>query len=227
MNDFIMKFIAFIPQYLLDFGAVFSGPKRFVASRNVQPAANLQPALIFGIVSLAIFVLLTLPLLPPNSDLWVLLVDIAIVGLVLVTLAAGAIHLAWFIVGGRAGFGGFFITFMYYFGVIFVVEGLFNLLGFGVFRGLAPDLYAAMRTAMVKGTAWPDLSGNAAWRINRLIRGAGIVFAEIWGFCGWGAFRVLNGVSKRRSAVALAIWVVMAPVLTVVAYFLGLAFRQS
>ncbi len=227
MNDFIMKFIAFIPQYLLDFGAVFSGPKRFVASRNIEPKANLQPALIFGIVSLAIFVLLSLPLLPPNTDLWVFLADIAIVGLFVVTIAAGAIHLAWFIVGGRAPFGGFFITFMYYFGVIFVLEGAFNLLGFGVFRALAPDLYTQLHFAITHGTPQPNLSQNKFWHINLLIRGAGIIFADIWALCGWGAFRQLNALTKPRSAAAFAIWLILAPFLIIFAYFFAIAFRQS
>jgi hypothetical protein len=58
-------------------------------------------------------------------------------------------------------------------------------------------------------------------------RGAGIIFSDIWVFCGWGAFRELNELSKRRSASALALWAVMAPLVIVIAYFFEAAFRQS
>src|SRR6185503_14114577 len=113
MKDLIEKILKYLPQYFLDLGSVFSGPKRFIAARDVDTNEAFVDACLFFGLSVAILFILQAPLKPANEELWSYLVaefSSTLIGLI---LAGGAMCVAWWIVGGRASGRSIFVTYMY------------------------------------------------------------------------------------------------------------------
>jgi hypothetical protein len=227
MKDLIEKILAYLPQYLTDFGSLFSGPKRFMAQKNTRAEDTFGQSLIFLGVSLVLVVVMTAPLLPAGRDLWTYLGANAVRFLLSVSLAAINLRLAWRIVGGKATVRSFFVTYAYFFSVGVIVFTIFQLLGEGVFKVFEPDLYAQVIEAKLKKQPMPDLSGSSVPLVTLCVFVAGFVFLSVWSFVAWGAYRELNGLSKGRSFVALLITGVFTWPLAAVVFFVWSAMMQT
>lgn len=227
MKDLIQKILSYLPQYLMDFGALFSGPKRFMAQKNTRAEDTFDQSLLFLGVSLVLVVVMTAPLLPPGGDLWTHVGASAVTYLLTVTLSAIALRLAWRLVGGRATVRSFFVTYAYFFGVMVVVFTFFALLGEGVFKVFAPELYGQVIEAKLQKQPMPDLSGSSLPLVTFLILVAGYVFISVWGFVAWGAYRELNRVSKGRSFLALMIMGVFSWAIGAIVFFVASAMMRT
>lgn len=217
MKELIEKILAYLPQYLKDFGLLVSGPKQFMVQKNTGAEDVFNQALVFLGVSLVLVVVMTVPLLPPGTDLWAYVGAKAIVFVLAVTLYAVALRVAWRLVGGKAPVRSFFVTYAYFFSAIAVVFTVFLLFGRGVFKVLAPDLYGQVIEAKLNKQPIPDISGSSVPLISFGIHVAGFFLLSLWGLIAWGAYRQLNGLSKWRSFVALNISGILgAPIVAVV-----------
>lgn len=210
MKDLIEKILVYLPQYLTDFGSLLSGPKKFIAKTNTTSEESYVQALVFLGVSLVIVVIATKPFLLPGKDIWAHVATVAVGFLLGVSLYAVALRLAWRIVGGIASVRSFFVIYAYYFGVGMVLLALFNLLGDGIFKLLSPIYYETVLESWINRETINDFTGDTGLLVSIYVRISGVVFIFAWGIWGWGAYRVINGLSKARSAIAFFIAVAFA-----------------
>jgi hypothetical protein len=223
MKDLIEKILTYLPQYLTNFGLVFSGPKTFIASKNANADDAFFDAMLFLGVSVALSIIMTAPLQPAGKDLWTHVGSSSVVVLITVVLAATVVRIAWWIVGGRASPQSFFVTYAYFFGVIFVLLIAVQLLSFGFFKVFEPELYRQFIEASQKKQPMPDMSGSSIPLIALSIYGVGYVVLGFWGFLGWGAYRQLNGLGKLRSFGALMITGILTLPVVAVTLLIGAA----
>ena len=229
MKDLFEQILKYLPHYLTEFGAVFSGPKSFIATKLSTDAGDaFGEALLFLGISLTLVLLMYTPLLPAGKDFWSFAIPYYVSYIIEIPLAAMVIRTAWWIVGGRAPARPFFITYAYYVGVASVLIGAIDLVASGSFKTLDPQLYREYSDAVQKAAqSMEDWVQSHADLVHRfadsyvtltaaVIEGLGTLIITIWGLIGWGAYRQLNGLSKLRSLVALIIsWVLFVPVVLI------------
>jgi hypothetical protein len=229
MKDLFEQILKYLPLYLTEFGAAFSGPKSFIATKLSTDAGDaFGEALLFLGISLTLVLLMYTPLLPAGKDFWSFAIPYYVSYIIEIPLAAMAIRAAWWIVGGRAPARPFFITYAYYVGVASVLIGAIDLVASGSFKTLDPQLYREYSDAVQKAAqSMEDWVQSRADLVHRfadsyvtltaaVIEGLGTLIVTIWGLIGWGAYRQLNGLSKLRSLVALIIsWFLFIPVVLI------------
>ena len=204
MAEIALKFLRYLPRYLREFGSLLSGPKRFMNRKQIHTERSFIDSLHFLILSLVITVAARAPLLPPGQDWRVFFGSQSVLCLMSVVLFALSLRLSWRIVGGKAVFRSFFVAYAYFFGVIFVIFVFVMLIAEGVFKFLDPELYKAVQDAIKDGTRRPTIHEPLQY-ILKAIRAIGHIALTVWYIIGWGAYRQLNGLSKRRSLAALLI----------------------
>ncbi len=216
MKDLLQTIIHYIPAYLAEFLSLISGPKQFINRKNLQELEGLHDALLFMGLSLALAFILSLPLHPPEKDLWTYLGVFAAAIFVAVILSAIGLRFAWFLVGGKAPLMSFVIIYAYYAGVIMLIFAIFMIASQGVIKAYDPDLYSQLleitkmdRTQSESALENIDVYSNKIFIIANLVNGAGDLVAGIWFFIGWGAFRESNNLSKVRSFFAAMIVIAM------------------
>ena len=228
MKDLFEQILKYLPHYLTEFGAVFSGPKSFIATKLSTDAGDaFGEALLFLGISLTLVLLMYTPLLPAGKDFWSFAIPYYVSYIIEIPLAAMVIRTAWWIVGGRASARPFFIAYAYYVGVASVLIGAIDLVAWGFFKTWDPQLYREYSDAIQKGQSVEDWVQSRTDLLHRfadsyvtltaaVISGLGTLIISIWGLIGWGAYRQLNGQSKLRSLVALIIsWVLFVPVVLI------------
>lgn len=219
MKELIEKILNYMPGYMLIFGSVFSGPKTFIATRQLNTENEWADALIFLAISSALVAVMQF-LVQPGKDLWAEVGGEAILVVIAVTLGATVLRISWWLVGGRASAQSFFITYAYSFGVIILILSAVQVLGIGVFKALAPDLYAKF---LVKQATSSELTDSTVFRVVLAINVIGFLFASFWGFIAWGAYRQLNELTQTRSFYAAMIAGILSLPISVAVGFLGTA----
>lgn len=204
MQDTALKLLRSLPRYLREFGSVVSGPKLFIENKAVHTNRSFNDSIQFLLWSLAITVAARAPLLPPESDWRVFLGSQATLWLMSICLFVFVLRLSWRIVGGKAPFRSFFVTYAYFFGVSTVIYVFVLLVAEGVLKVFDRELYDAMRTAIINGTPKPKHEGSVLY-ISIALGLIGYTALSIWYMVAWGAYRRLNSLSKRRSAAAFII----------------------
>ncbi len=225
MKELIEKILAYLPQYLTNFGSLFVGPKRFIGQRNTAAEDSFGESLLFLGISLILVIIMTAPLLPPGKDLWTYVGANAVIYLLTVSLSAIALRLAWRVVGGKTTIRSFFVTYAYFFGVLIVIYTLFILLGEGVFKVFEPELYAKVIQAKLNKQEIPDVSGSTVFWVSFGILIMGWVFLSVWGLVAWGAYRELNGLSKWRSFFAFTIMSILGWLIAAIVFFVASAIK--
>jgi len=228
MKDLFEQILKYLPHYLTEFGAVFSGPKSFIATKLSTDAGDaFGEALLFLGISLTLVLLMYTPLLPAGKDFWSFAIPYYVSYIIEIPLGAMVIRTAWWIVGGRAPARPFFIAYAYYVGVASVLIGAIDLVASGSLKTLDPQLYREYSDALQKPQSMEDWVQSHTDLLHRyaqsyvtltaaVIEGLGTLIITIWGLVGWGAYRQLNGLSKLRSLVALIIsWVLFVSVVLI------------
>ncbi len=204
MEEITTRFIKYFPQYLNEFGSILSGPKRFMAKRELHTSRLFYNSLHFLVLSLFVTVVARAPLLLPEDNLWIFLGSQAILCLMSVVLFAASLRLSWRIVGGKATFRSFFVAYAYFYGVIFVMTICVFLIAEGTFKFLEPELYIEVRNAIINNTKQPTIHSSVIY-IPLVILTVGYVALSVWYIVAWGAYRQLNQLSKRHSVAAFLI----------------------
>ena len=227
MQDLLKEIFASIPKYISNFARVLTGPKSFIASRNVDREGALTEALTFAGISFCLAMILITPRIPDEVDFWKFFGARLISNLILIACAAGVLRLAWKIVGGQASFDKFLIVYSYYFGVAFLMLFLVMLCSDGILKSFDPELYKKLVAIQLKQsteTVNPVQSG--AFIASLVIFLAGFILVSIWGFIGWGAYRLLNNASKGQSVAAFFLAGVLTWPTLMVYYFIHAALSK-
>ena len=216
MKELIDQILKYLPLYLTNFGAIFAGPKSFIAAKNVSSDDAFSDALLFLGVSMALVIIMGAPLLPPGNDFWTHVGSLAVQVLVMVSLSAMVVRVAWWIVGGRASARCFFVTYSFFFGVALVVFTAVQMLSFGFFKVFEPELFGQFIAAIQRRGDMPDLSGDWVQLTALSIYFVGYLSMCVWFLIAWGAYRNINGLSRLRSFFALIITSILSwPVIAI------------
>jgi len=234
MNDLIKLVFAQIPKYLFNFFNLVSGPKRFVRKRNVYNDRSLTEAMTFLAISFVLTLILKAPLIPADVNFWQYIATIGLLALIEMALLATALRFAWKLVGGRAPFGRFLITFCYYYAVGLIGLQAFTVLAYGFAKVWDPGLYALLIEAYKdKGFSNPKVEAYvakaaASGDIRKLLPLAavslmiwlGVAALLAWTIAGWGAYRELTTLAKKRSVFAGIIFICLYPIVFLLNYLL-------
>jgi hypothetical protein len=211
MKDLIEKILNYLPQFFLDYGSLFSGPKRFIAAKDLNSDDTFREACLFLAICIAVITIIRTPFRPPNVDLWASAV-FAFWNIALdVVLVGTATRLGWWIVRGKASAKAIFVTYMYFSGIINGLMIFLAALMLGFIKATDRPLYDEVRPtfnteAGVPNTLYEQLSiGGKALFI------CGLLGIFTWFYISWGAYRQINNVGRIRSlaaaAVAVLLWI--------------------
>lgn len=205
--------LAFLPSYLNDLMAAVTRPKSFIAERNTGKEGDLKNCLVFLGITVFITAALQAPL-QPKHGLLTAYVNYGLRFLLLVISLSGILRLSWRIVGGKAEFTRFLITFSYYAAVILLGLVCATLALFGILHELDPQLYTLLQKTGETGDWRTFLQADPFQRTSFIAATIGyaliVLLTVIWGVAGWGAFRELNGLSRLRSTIALILTAVFS-----------------
>lgn len=203
MKDIFEAILKYIPAYLDELISLLVKPKSFIGRKNrYNLDSNFINALVFLGISMSLAWLLQAQLIG-SDDFISQFISALVRVLFLVVLYSAVLRLSWRIVGGKAGLKAFMITYAYYTGVVIIIIVLFALVGQGIIKTFSPDLYEVIRAndPVAISDAAPF---NDQWFVTGFVMTVvGIVAASIWAFVGWGAYRQLNNLTKRKSFIAM------------------------
>ena len=235
MSDLIKLVFAQIPKYLFNLFNLVSGPKKFVRKRNVYNDQTLTEAMTFLAISFVLVLILKAPLIPEIVNFWKYFSTDGLLALIEMALMATSLRFAWTLIGGHAPFGRFLITFCYYYAVSIIILQAFTILAYGIAKVWDPELYALLVEAY-KNKSFSDpktqayaISAAASGDIKKLLPLAAvslmlwISWAAIiaWTIAGWGAYRELTKLSRKRSVLAAIIFLCLYPIVFLLTYLLS------
>lgn len=234
MNELIKLIFAQIPKYLFNFFNLVSGPKKFVRERNVYTDQSLAEAMTFLAISYVLTLILKAPFIPADVNFWQYIATSGLLALIEMALMATALRFAWRLVGGRAPFGRFLITFCYYYAVAIIGLQVFTVLAYGFAKVWDPGLYAVLVEAYkAKGIRNPKVNDYVAEAAGSgdirkvlplaavsLMLWVSLAVVSAWIIAGWGAYRELTTLSKKRSVIAGLIFICLYPVVFLLNYLL-------
>src|SRR6516165_7569470 len=97
MKELLEKILNYLPAYLSDFVAIFSGPKTFIAAKRLVSKEEWQNALVFLGISMAISCAVNM-LLQPSKNLWNEIGGVAFTNLLHLILWCILLRASWWIV---------------------------------------------------------------------------------------------------------------------------------
>ena len=233
MNDLVKLVFAQIPKYLFNFFNLVSGPKRFVRKRNVYNDQSLTEATTFLAISFVLTLILKTPFIP-DVNFWQYIATSGFQSLIELALLAALLRLAWRLVGGNAPFGRFFITFCYYYAVGIIGLQAFTIFAYGIAKVWDPELYGLLVEAY-KGKSFTNpkmqpylekTGGSGDFKKLLPLVGVSLMLLLAWAallawtIAGWGAYRELTTVTKKRSVLAGIIFICLYPVVFLLTFLL-------
>ncbi len=225
MNEAVQWLLKAIPTYVLTFGQVFVAPKTEIVAKCRGEESAVPDALVFLGVSQLVLYPLVQGSTGPHSAFWDTALRAVSVGIIggLATLAVLA--LAWRIIGARLKFSELIVAYCYMLGVFSVISSVLSLAVIRMFAEFYPKTYRAWIDflAQAKSLTFSEAfspSPEAVESIRKLQEMPGyflflmivvIAFwmALLWLFFAWGTFRQLASVSRLRSFIALAIFLLL------------------
>ena len=220
MNEFFREVLAYGPRYFVEFGTVFSGPKRFMSNRSTLSEQTYREALLFLCISLGVEVFaLSAVNVSPGMPWWRSAIELIVSTFLLVGLNAVALRVAWTIVGGKAPLRSFFVLYSYFAGVLGIIGLVFSLVAVGILKGWGSEMLEMMRTRhSISG--WSDywVSWSALWVVA-----VGYVFGMGWQIAAWGAYREVNMLSRHRSFWAYVLFSILSLATLAVVSLAGVA----
>jgi len=236
MKELLEKIVAFLPNYLLDFGQLLSGPKTFIASKLQSSDEQFVPALIFAAITCVLFFVVFSQFMG-GGDLWAKLATFFIWSCIGICLTALSVIVAWRVVGWKAPPRETFVVVIYYNAAMSVIVAIFTLVAFGMWKVFIPEVYAIVVDTIRTGEfdyreKLEDLvrgwSGSIYALLIPVILGQfllifGYILQYIWFALGWGAFRQMNGFARWHSGLAFVITLLLNLPATAVVFFITVA----
>ncbi|MEH6446286.1 MAG: hypothetical protein V7784_20515 [Oceanospirillaceae bacterium] len=156
-------------------------------------------------ISIALSVILRIPSLTASTDIWQQLSLHGVTVLIAVSAYSVILRFSWRMVGGKASFKSFFVTYAYFGGVFLIFGLLLEIIKVGAFKTLDLALYEAIVAARLDQTPLPATQNSEAQLLFDTIDITGDLLIIALGWVCWGAYRELNQLSKIRSFFAFLI----------------------
>ena len=210
--------VGFIPNFL----SLLFQPRRFLARRTAGKGPNLIAAFTYFAVAVLIAIALLLSAYTPAQSVAGFGLTVVVLGLMITLTLSAPLWLAWRVVGARRHYGRLLVVLLHQSAVLH----LFALVAVWiVLVGLDLRSRDVMRETIDAGMA-PGTSFNAALDVIRsklapfadapevrlsFVLGAIVMLtAIVWAVASWGAYRDAFGLTRARSALAVAILAAIA-----------------
>ncbi len=216
MKELFDKALIALPAFLSRVLELLSGPKAFILQKDLTTPEAAIDAYTFLGVTLIIGLVAQLTFLPEQKDYLLTFSSIAVQATLSLILMVVILLFAWRIVGGTLSFKIFFIVSCYFSGISTLIFSCFALLASGWIKLFDPEHAARI----LHGSPAKDPM-SFAYLGFALILFAGFIAVYVWIVVVWGAYRRLNDASRRRSAIALAVFTVLIPLMIVPQYLMG------
>ena len=226
METLIKQMLSAIPQYLVTFAKLLSSPERYplecLPKREEATKESVAEALKFVLISYSL--ILVLNACKSESDtLWSDVGVLAISSLIQVCLYVFAIFWAWKIMDSKRKFMDYFIIYTYNYGVVFIIITLFVLISSGYLKTYDLVLYNELQKVQHPAAFNPLWWESSAYVISRIILICGFILAGIWGWIGWGAYRIINNSTWKRGFSAMVLATIFSLIAFVISYFISAA----
>lgn len=203
MEDIIKQTLTAIPQYLINFFKLLSSPRQFPLDRlpsdSTKIKESLTEALKFILISYALIVILG-SLKNDSANAIKMLGVVAVSTLIKMSLFVFAIFLAWKLFGSKRQFLDYFIIYSYHFGVVFIIVGIFGLISDGYLKAADKELFDNLMKVKAGTMKFNmDWWSNLNYQITLGIMVLGFFLVLIWGWTGWGAYRLINDAKRWKS----------------------------
>lgn len=217
MDEIIKQVLKTIPQYVINFFKLISSPRQFpiekLPKNPDEPKDSVTDALKFLLISYVLIVILN-AWKSTTEITYKNLAVVAIATLIQMSLFVFAIYLAWKIFGSTKEFLNYFIIYSYHFGVIFIIIGLFGVISDGYLKVFDIDLYNNLHKVKTPADFNQGWLNKSTYLIALGIIILGYVLGAIWGWIGWGAYRLLNNFTRSKSFAVLFVagplsWIVL------------------
>ncbi|WP_298437032.1 YIP1 family protein [uncultured Jannaschia sp.] len=207
MSDLVKTILTALRNYIPALLAVISDPRRTIPDRVGSGDDALDAALAFFGITLALSLLLQLPLLGPADDPVAVFGSLPVVRMLMFAIFTACVVLAFRAVGGRGGFIPTLCISLYVNAPAYLVQVTTALMSRGlVARSGAIDL-ADLQDADTRPAASAALAAadptTATLLVATGVLGIGIVVA--WFLYCWPIYRAQHRVSRARSGVAYAV----------------------
>ena len=209
MKEILEALVKIFPGYLRDLVALIAAPKAFIGNHSAVNDETIKNSLLFAAVSSTLGYLLTPKLLLPAGELLSNLGQRLVFSVTLLVLGAAAIFAAWCILGQRAPFLKFLITYIYYISPVVLILALFDAVGFGILYAYDPrgaeSLVELSRSILFNPFGLPEseeslaLSTGAPFIAMNVVMFLGAAMGWLWTILAWGAFRNMLGATRRQS----------------------------
>jgi hypothetical protein len=208
VKELLERLLKQLPGYLPEMAQLLAGPKTAMLRWIDEARGDLTRPLVFVGLAIAIGFLLQVPQLAKEQDFTVHASSMGLFKLLALVSLAAIIHLLFRMLGGHAPFSATFSAYLYLVSPLYVVLVVVELASQGVLRAYDPTLAAAVHvdpsllfdqagTARRFAETRPDLA--LAYSLLNYVR---LALWIGWFVACWGAFRILHGVSRWRSAAA-------------------------
>ncbi len=220
MLDLVKTIAKFLPTYLTSVIALLTRPKTYIDRRN-RTNEYLEDSLLFAGVSACISLLLTPRLFLPDGDIIESLGTRLVVGLVMAFSAAAMIAAACRLVGGKAPFMQFLVTYLYMSGMTAILSSALFFLAFGIAFAIDAEAVKQFVHLGRENTPFAAMSKDEARKFIQVVRSPAVIMLSVsncfifaWFIACWGSFRKIARLSRTRSAIAFVLaFVVLAPIL--------------
>lgn len=208
---------SFVEDFFKDFFALVSGPRRFVAERSAAATLTIGRALGFLAATTLIKWAIPDPFHFQTSVINDIATDITFVFAVLIVYWL-VLFLAWRSVGGTATLPYYLPIHLYFSAISLLLFHAVLSTWLGVLHTSDQKLYGDIMHLFREGSALPFVL-SAEFRQDaykspgiRFVAVAGIFGGSLiitWFIASWGAYRVLNGVSRLRSVIAAFVFLMV------------------
>lgn len=217
MKDLLERALRYGPEWIRDLISLLSGPKTFLMQLDPTGDGTRNRALLFWLGAALVVFMSELPFSSRDGDLWLTFIQATVFHLLTAVILAGLVKISFAIVGGKAAFLPVFVFSLFISGVCRVIWASGIPISKAIVRLDAPDLYPRFETAMnemMSGRLNVALerfitSGSSTILVALVVAVAVSALAFIWIVVAWGAYRQLNGVTRRRSFAAFVLLVLL------------------
>lgn len=203
VKEIITQLFKVIPEFLINLFKIIASPREFPLSKlpkeESDTKTSLEESLKFILISYVLTILLTA--WKNNTDnFYKDLGVVAISTLINISIFAFATFTGWKIFGSKHKFLDYFIIYSYLSGVVFIDIALFGIISDGYIKFFDKELYDnLLKVKGYKLTFNSEWFHNTTYQVGWGIIGFGFLISIIWGWIGWGAYRIMNNFTKLKS----------------------------
>jgi len=210
MNEIFDRLTTQFPKFISTFFDLICGPRKFFSNLRQDRENNIGKALEFVVSCLFVSFFFQLFFVKSARELGVIFLTLLVVFVVTCCLITTANKAGFKVVGGTASFKQHLIITFYVTGPVYIIGSIFGLMSQGLIMVHEPAMLDFFKSQIGSGALKTKESTNALFNSKYGLGAltlymAGHVLSLAWILCNWGAYRLINKVSRMKSAIAFCV----------------------